>query len=86
MLHGGEGHIHEIVDYGEKSIQAIDKLSQDLKKVKHRNQKQLQKSIKTARDKTKEAIRLGKQGNLSASLKSAKSALFQAKKAQQGLR
>jgi regulator of replication initiation timing len=86
VFHGSEGHVHELVDYGEKMIIEIDKLTRDLKNLKHANQKALQKSIKATRDKTASAIRLGKQGNLVASLASAKSALFHAKKVRQELR
>ncbi len=80
VFHGSEGHLHEIADYGEKMIIEIDKIAPALK-----NKKELQKSIKTMRDKTESAIKLGKQGN-PASLTSAKAALFHAKKLRQALR
>jgi hypothetical protein len=86
VSHGAEGHLHEIVDYGEKMINEIDRLTHDLRGVKRSNKKELQKGIRTMRDKTERAIRLGKQGNLSASVASAKSASYHAKKVRQGLR
>lgn len=83
VFHGSEGHVHEIVDYGEKIISKIDILSRDIKKLK---QPQLQKSLMATRKTTEEAIKLGRQGNLLASLASAKSASFHAKKVRQALR
>ncbi len=83
VFHGSEGHIHEIVDHGEKMIIEIDKLSRDIKKMR---KPQLQKSLMATRKTTEEAIKLGRQGNLSAALASAKSASFHAKKVRQVLR
>ena len=85
VSHGAEGHLHEIVDYGEKAINEIDRLTHDLRGVKRSHKKELQKGIRAMRDKTEQAIRLGKQGNLSASVGFAKSALYHAKKVRQGL-
>ncbi|MBI3358077.1 MAG: hypothetical protein HY201_01270 [Nitrospirae bacterium] len=86
VYHGSEGHLHEIIDNGAKMIKAIDRLAGDLKSLKLPHQKALQNSIRATRDKTEAAIRLGKRGDLSASLASAKSASFHAKKVREALR
>jgi predicted translin family RNA/ssDNA-binding protein len=86
VFHGSEGHLHEIVDYGEKIIIEINQITRALKNSKRPNQKELQKTVRETRDKTASAIRAGRQGNLSASLSFAKSASFQAKKIRQALR
>ena len=86
VFHGSEGHLHEIIDYGQKAITEIDGLTRDLKSLKRPNQKELQKSLKATRNKTEAAVRRGKQGSLSASLAFARSALFHAKIVRQALR
>jgi hypothetical protein len=82
--HGGEGHTDEIVQYGEKMVERIAvliKRIQGIDQLKGSRQ-EIIVSLTLTRDKTEEAIRLGKK-NLELAYQAARKASFQAKKSRQ---
>ena len=86
ITHGGEGHTHEIITFGEKMIHEMDGLSDLLHSTKIPNRKKVRALMKEARRRAEEAVLLAKNGMLQMALKSAKSASFHAKKLREELR
>jgi hypothetical protein len=86
ITHGGEGHMHEIITFGEKMIEELEGLTEGLRRSKISDQKKLEKQIRETRKRAEEAIGFAKHGDLPFALKSAKSASFQAKRLREALR
>ncbi len=84
--HGGEGHTHEIVLYGEKAVEQIKALilevqSSNMPQIKAK--KETLDSLKLTLERINKAIQLGKAGDAHAAYEAARGASFQAKKMRQ---
>ncbi|MEK7286153.1 MAG: hypothetical protein AAB035_02510 [Nitrospirota bacterium] len=86
ILHGSEGHAHEIITFGEKMIEELDHLPNLLHQRKIGNQKKVLKQIKEIRKRAEEAVFFSKKRSLQPALKSARLASFHAKKLRDDLR
>ncbi len=89
VMHGSDGHTHEIVLYGKKMVERTEILLEQVEAANPATLKQgkegLIDSIKETLEKAKEAVKLGEQGNGQMALIAARKASFRAKQTRQRL-
>lgn len=87
VVHGSEGHMHEIVLYGEKLLERAEILLKAVESADQallNNQKsEITTSIRETIEKGKEAVALGKKDTRGAALAAAKKTSFHAKRTRQ---
>jgi len=83
--HGGEGHTDEIIQYGEKMVERIERLINRIQLIDRlkRQKKEIVASLILTRNTTHEAIRLGRNGDAKAAYQAARLASSQARKSRQ---
>lgn len=89
VFHGSEGHIEEIVSYGQKVIERADKMMKEVDayppvKTKEEKKKWIA-SLQDIRQKANEAVALAKQNKTDAAVAASRKVSFQAKKLRQQL-
>lgn len=87
VFHGAEGHTDEIIGYGTRMIERAEQLmneidSVDFKKMNGEKEK-IVASLQAAVQKTREAVRLGKEEKAKLALNAARKASFHAKQTRQ---